>query len=177
MAEKPPVRDVIESLATAVLIVTFLTVFVGRFCRVKGPCMEPALFTGQWLWTDKLGYALGGGPRRGDIVIFKYHETREKYIKRLIGLPGETVQISEGRLLLNGVRIQEPYSLEAAQSDYGPVTVPPDSFLVLGDNRNHSDDSRGSVGFLPRNKIEGRAVARFWPVWFLHVFDRPKYPV
>ena len=174
MPEKSAVRETIESLATAVLIVTFITVFVGRFCRVKGPCMEPALFTGQWLWTDKLGYALGS-PRRGDIVVFKYHETREKYIKRLIGLPGERVQISEGRLLLNGVRIQEPYSLEAAQSAYGPVTVPPDSFLVLGDNRNHSDDSRGSVGFLPREKMEGRAVARFWPIWLLRLFTRPKY--
>ena len=176
MAEKSAVRDTIESLASAVLIVTFITVFVGRFCRVKGPCMEPALYTGQWLWTDKLGYALGA-PQRGDIVVFKYHDTREKYIKRLIGLPGERVQISEGRLLLNGVRIQEPYSLEAAQSDYGPVTVPPDSYLVLGDNRNHSDDSRGSVGFLPREKMEGRAVARFWPVWLLRVFVRPKYSI
>ncbi|MCL6560077.1 MAG: signal peptidase I [Firmicutes bacterium] len=174
MPEKPAVRETIESLATAVLIVTFITVFAGRLCRVKGPCMEPALYTGQWLWTDKIGYALGQ-PRRGDIVVFKYHETKDKYIKRLIGLPGETIQISGGRLLVNGVRIEEPYSLEPSLSDYGPVTVPPDSYFVLGDNRNHSDDSRGSVGFLPRGRIEGRAVARLWPVWQLRVFERPKY--
>ena len=176
METKSEVREIIESLAIAVVIVTFITVFVGRFCRVKGRSMEPTLHTSEWLWTDKLGYELGS-IKRGDIVVLKYHETKDKYVKRVIGLPGDTIEVKNHAVYVNGARLAEPYVKEAPYSDFKEMTIPDHSYFVMGDNRNASDDSRGSVGFLPREKMEGRAVARFWPVWLLRVFVRPKYSI
>ena len=105
METKSEIREIIESLAIAVLIVTFVTVFVGRFCRVKGRSMEPTLHTGEWLWTDKIGYDLGS-IKRGDVVVLKYHDTREKYVKRVIGLPGDKVAYKGKRLTINGEAVQ-----------------------------------------------------------------------
>lgn len=173
MQAKSEVREIIESLAIAVLIVTFVTVFVGRFCRVKGRSMEPTLYTGEWLWTDKIGYEIGA-PKRGDIVVLKYHDTRDKYVKRVIGLPGDTVEIKEHKVYVNGARLTEPYIKEPPLTDYKSTEVPPNNYFVMGDNRNQSDDSRGSVGMVPLQKLEGRAVLRLWPIWRLRVFVRPK---
>ncbi|NLG85446.1 MAG: signal peptidase I [Firmicutes bacterium] len=174
MENKSDVREIIESLAIAVLIVTFVTVFVGRFCRVKGLSMEPTLYTGEWLWTDKLGYLLGRPIKRGDIIVLKYKDTKEKYVKRVIGLPGDKVEIRDNAVYVNGFKLKEPYIKEPPFGDYTLTEVPPNSYFVMGDNRNQSDDSRGSVGPVPREKIEGRAVLRLWPIWRLKIFTLPK---
>ncbi|MGE5549313.1 MAG: signal peptidase I [Bacteroidota bacterium] len=171
--QKSETREIIESLAIAVLIVTFVTVFVGRFCRVKGRSMEPTLHTGEWLWTDKIGYEIGA-PKRGDIVVLKYRDTRDKYVKRVIGLPGDSIEIRDQKVYVNGARLTEPYINEAPLYDYKLAEVPANSYFVMGDNRNQSDDSRGSVGPVPREKIEGRAIVRLWPVWLFRIFTRPK---
>ncbi|MCL6613753.1 MAG: signal peptidase I [Firmicutes bacterium] len=173
MQTKSEVREIIESLAIAVLIVTFVTVFIGRFCRVKGRSMEPTLHTGEWLWTDKLGYTFGP-IQRGDIVVLKYRDTKEKYVKRVIGLPGDSIEIKDRAVYVNGARLKEPYVKEPPLGDFKLTEVPPNSYFVMGDNRNQSDDSRGSVGPVPREKIEGRAVIRIWPIWRLRIFFRPK---
>ena len=170
---KSEMREIIESLAVAVLIVTFVTVFIGRFCRVKGQSMEPTLHTAEWLWTDRLTYEFGA-PQRGDVIVLKYRDTREKYVKRVIGLPGENVEVKEHKVYVNGQALLEPYIKEAPANDYAKVTVPGDSYFVMGDNRNQSDDSRGSVSYVPRASIEGKAIVRLWPVWLLRVFMRPK---
>ena len=170
---KSEVREIIESLAIAVLIVTFITVFVGRFCRVKGRSMEPTLHTNEWLWTDKLGYEIGS-IKRGDIVVLKYHETRDKYVKRVIGLPGDTIEVKNHSVYVNSARLDEPYIKEAPYSDFKQLTVPEHSYFVMGDNRNASDDSRGSVGPVPIEKIEGRAIVRLWPLWLFRIFVRPQ---
>ncbi|MGE5527648.1 MAG: signal peptidase I [Patescibacteria group bacterium] len=173
METKSELREIIESLAIAVLIVTFITVFVGRFCRVKGQSMEPTLHTGEWLWTDKIGYELGS-PKLGDIVVLKYHDTRDKYVKRIIGLPNDTVEIKKGAVYVNNERLKETYIKEAVLNDFASTEVPANSYFVMGDNRNHSDDSRASVGFVPIEKIEGRAIVRLWPIWRFRIFWRPR---
>lgn len=173
MERKSEIREIIESLAIAVLIVTFITVFVGRFCRVKGRSMEPTLYTAEWLWTDKIEY-LFRPIARGDIVVLKYHDTRDKYVKRVIGLPGDRVKIKDQAVYVNGRRLTEPYVNEPPFNDYEEVEVPPNSYFVMGDNRNQSDDSRGTVGFVPIEKIEGRAILRIWPIWRARIFLRPK---
>ena len=173
MQTKSEVREIIESLAIAVLVVTFVTVFIGRFCRVKGRSMEPTLYTGEWLWTDKLGYVFGP-IQRGDIVVLKYRDTKEKYVKRVIGLPGDSIEIKNRAVYVNGFRLKEPYIKEPPLDDFKLTEVPPNSYFVMGDNRNQSDDSRGTVGPVPREKIEGRAIIRIWPIWRLRIFFRPK---
>lgn len=170
---KSEVREIIESLAIAVLIVTFITVFVGRFCRVKGRSMEPTLHTDEWLWTDKIAYTFNA-PKRGDVVVLKYHDTHAKYVKRVIGLPGDSVEVRNKAVYVNGARLKEPYINEAPLYDSKLAEVPVDSFFVMGDNRNVSDDSRGSVGFVPREKLEGRVIVRLWPIWRFRLFGRPR---
>ena len=95
------------------------------------------------------------------------------YIKRIIGVAGDTIEISDGRVYLNGNELHEPYVAASPWSDYGPGTVPDGHVFVMGDNRNNSDDSRGSVGFLRIDRIVGRAVLRYYPLSKTGVMRRP----
>lgn len=160
-----------------VLVVTYLIVqFVGQRTIVNGASMEPTLYgtdkndpekEGDNLIVDKITYRFED-PKRFDIIVFPFQYSDEFYIKRIIGLPGETVQIDkEGVIYINGEVLQEGYGKEVI-SDPGrasePIVLGADEYFVLGDNRNNSADSRSEVvGNIKRDNIIGRAWMRIWP--------------
>lgn len=152
-----------------ILVVTFLVVqFVGQRTTVNGISMYPTLNDGDSLIVDKITYQFSN-PKRFDVVVFPFQYQEDTYyIKRVIGLPGETVQIVEGVIYINGQPLAEEYGsglIEKAGLASEPVTLGEDEYFVLGDNRNNSSDSREpSVGNVRKNNIIGRAVIRIWPV-------------
>lgn len=153
----------------AVMLLTFVLVnFVAQRTRVSGSSMESTLSDGDNLIVDKITYRFNE-PKRFDVIIFPYRHTDDTYyIKRIIGLPGETVQIdNDGGIWINGVRIEDPYEREK-MLDPGiaiePVTLENDEYFVLGDNRNNSQDSRfAGVGLIDRDDIIGKAWIRVFP--------------
>ena len=156
-----------------ILLVLFgtwvLITFVGQRTSVSGSSMEPTLHHGDQLILDKLSYHFSE-PERFDIIVFPFqYEEKTYYVKRIIGLPGETVQIDlEGNIYINGEILEEDYGLEpilfpGAAAE--PITLGEDEYFVLGDNRNNSSDSRdASVGNVHREDIIGKAWVRIWPL-------------
>ena len=134
---------------------------------MSGHSMETTLSDGDNLIVDKISYRFRD-PERFEIIVFPFqYEEHTYYIKRIIGLPGETVQVIDGYVYINGEMLDENYGLEV-MDDPGiaaePITLGEDEYFVLGDNRNHSSDSRDpSVGVLHRDDIMGRAWIRIWP--------------
>ena len=161
-------RKLFVYAAVVIGLTFFVITFVAQRTQVNGESMYPALHDKDNLIVDKFSYHFCD-PKRYDIVVFPYHyKDRTYYIKRVIGLPGETVQIKDGYIYINGEQLEENYGAEVMQ-DGGraeePVTLGADEYFVLGDNRNRSDDSRyENVGNLNRNKIVGRAWVRIWPL-------------
>lgn len=145
---------------------TYLIItYVGQRTRVIGSSMETTLSDGDNLIVDKISYRFQD-PKRYDIVVFPYkHEENTHYIKRIIGLPGETVQVIDGYVYINGELLEsDVYGAEVMQSAADPVTLGETEYFVLGDNRNHSSDSRDpSVGVLQRKDLMGRAWIRIYP--------------
>ncbi len=149
--------------------VTFLIIhFVGQRTYVSGSSMENTLSNGDNLIVDKITYRFSD-PQRFDIIVFPFrYEDHVYYIKRIIGLPGETVQIVDGDIYINGEILRESYGREVIK-DSGlaaePIVLGEDEYFVLGDNRNDSTDSRDpSVGVIHRDEIIGRAWLRIWPL-------------
>jgi len=187
--KKSWVRETFESLAIAVILALFVRTFVVQAFKIPTGSMENNLLIGDHLLVNKMVY----GPtasglerfvlperevRRGDVVVFKYPEDPERdFIKRVIGLPGETLEVRDKRVYVNGRMLEEPYVHyleppagpgqynEVTSYDlrerYGPVTVPDDKYFVMGDNRDNSQDSR-YWGFLPREYVKGRALMIYW---------------
>jgi signal peptidase I len=174
---------ILVAFALAIVLKTF---FVQAF-YIPSSSMEPTLQPGDRVLVRKIAYS----PDRGDIIVFEDPTGRagpdrglvggfvhwlteaigfarpddEDFIKRVIGLPGETVELRNGRLYVDGVRIVEPYLTRPLDTrDYGPVEVPQDELFVLGDNRLNSNDSRFGLGFVPEDKVIGRAFVIVWPV-------------
>lgn len=152
-----------------VLVITFLIItFVGQRTHVSGESMENTLDDGDQLIVDKLTYRFHD-PERFDIIVFPFrYKENTYYIKRIIGLPGETVQILDGAIYINGAMLEESYGREVmldAGTAAEPITLGEDEYFVLGDNRNYSSDSRDpSVGVIHRKEIVGRAWLRIWPL-------------
>ncbi len=155
-------RDLMLSVLIAVLVILFLY----RPVKVEGTSMMPSLFDQERLFINQFTYKFKlGDIKRGDTVVFWYPEdTTKSYIKRVIGLPGDSVEIDDGYVVINGKKLQESYVPPEYRDDrsYPKRTVPPDEYFVLGDHRVSSNDSR-SWGFVPRNYIYGKAVFVFWP--------------
>lgn len=151
-------------IAASYLVVTF----VGQRTQVSGSSMETTLSDGDQLIVDKISYRFRD-PKRYDIVVFPYrYEENTYYIKRIIGLPGETVQIVDGEVYIDGKPLHEHYGNEV-MLDPGlaeePITLGADEYFVLGDNRNNSQDSRAAnVGLIHRDELLGRAWIRIWPL-------------
>ncbi|MDE7017222.1 MAG: signal peptidase I [Lachnospiraceae bacterium] len=152
-----------------VLCATYLAIhFVGQRTQVSGSSMEPKLSDGDNLIVDKITYRFKE-PERYDIIVFPFqYEENTFYIKRIIGLPGETVYIDgEGNILINDKILEEGYGREIIREPgraYEPITLGDDEYFVMGDNRNNSSDSRDpSVGNVKRDDIIGRAWLRIWP--------------
>jgi signal peptidase I len=146
----------------ALLIVT--RIFVAEPFRIPSESMEPTLAPGDQALVDKLAYRGSATPHRGDLVAFHAPRTGDVLLKRVVAVGGDTVGIEDGRLVVDGRIVREPYAdPDAIDSVYfGPVRVRPGTVFVLGDNRANSDDSR-DFGAVPDDRIIGRAVARVWP--------------
>lgn len=163
-----PVVEVLKTIGLSAVLAFGIRTFVAEARYIPSGSMLPTLQVNDRLIVDKLGYHFKS-PQRGDIVVFSPTDALQKqnfhdaFIKRVIGLPGEKVQVKAGRVYINDQALRENYVADAPQYEYGPVTVPDGSYLVLGDNRNNSYDSH-YWGFVPRDHIIGRAVVRFWPV-------------
>lgn len=154
-------------IAVIVGLTWLVLTFVGQRTMVSGSSMETTLSSGDQLIVDKISYRFRD-PKRYDIVVFPYqYEENTYYIKRIIGLPGETVQIVDGYVYIDGKELDEHYGNEVMK-DPGiagdPITLGDDEYFVLGDNRNNSQDSRAAnVGVLHRKDLLGRAWVRIWP--------------
>lgn len=155
----------------AFIVVQLITNFIGVPSIVDGASMEPNFHDGEYLWVDKVEYYFSE-PERNDVVIFPVNDGigETHYIKRIIGLPGETVYIDEkGSIFVNDVQIPDVYGKEVIKENNrhlaaSPITLGEDEYFVLGDNRNHSSDSRlSTVGNIMRDRIVGRVVFRLWP--------------
>jgi signal peptidase I len=173
--EKPPQKtsenpwlEGLKTIGLSAVLAFGIRTFVAEARYIPSGSMLPTLQINDRLIVDKLGYHFKN-PQRGDVVVFSPTDTLEKqnfhdaFIKRVIGLPGDKVEVKDGRVFINDKPLEEDYIADRPQYQYGPVTVPQDQYLVLGDNRNNSYDSH-YWGFVPRNHIIGRAVVRFWPM-------------
>lgn len=153
----------VETILPAVVIAVLINFFLAQATQVHGQSMEPTLHSDQRLVVEKVSYRFHG-PRRGDIVVLKSpQEDSELLIKRVIGLPSETVEIRQGRVYINGQGLDEPYLARFAGGNWGPIIVPPLHVFVLGDNRGFSNDSR-AFGMVPIKNIVGRAWVSYWPL-------------
>jgi len=152
--------DILETIILAVVLYFGINAISARV-RVDGLSMNPTLQHGEYVLVSRLAYKTGE-PQRGDIIVFSYPaDQRQDLIKRVIGLPGETITIRNSELLVNGVKLDEPY---IAQSPIysGEWTVGEGELFVLGDNRNDSKDSH-QWGLLPEGNIIGKALLIYWP--------------
>jgi signal peptidase I len=157
---KSLLREIIETVLLTVLIYLAVNFATGRF-RIEGSSMEPSMHPNQYVLVDKVSYKLGD-PNRGDVVVFNYPLATERdFIKRVIGLPGETVTVQGGVITIDGQPLMEPYIL-APPTYENTWTLGPSQYFVLGDNRNSSSDSH-SWGPLDRQYLIGRAIFVYWP--------------
>jgi len=156
-------RDLLLSLLIAILIVLFLY----RPVKVEGTSMMPTLQDGERLFINQFSYRFGlGHISRGDTVVFWFPgDISKSYIKRVVGLPGDKIEIDDGYVVVDGKKLKESYVPQQYRDhqSYGLTTVPPNDYFVLGDHRDASNDSR-AWGFVPRSYIYGKAVFVFWPL-------------
>jgi signal peptidase I len=186
---KSTVREYFESIVIAVILALFIRTFVVQAFKIPTGSMENNLLIGDHLLVNKFVFGPSetrlerallpmGTIKRDDVIVFKYPEEPDRdYIKRVIGLPGETVELKAKKIYINGAPLDEPYVhfLEPPSTEtdlhevtsidvrerYGPVTVPPDQYFVMGDNRDNSQDSR-YWGFLRRDYVKGKALLIYW---------------
>lgn len=162
-----PLLEWVQSIAVAVVSALFIITFVGQSFVVEGSSMLPNLRDGERLLVEKITYRFRD-PSHGEVVVFHHPNERSKrLIKRVIGVPGDTVTVSQGRVYVNGIPLDEEYinGPMVRWQQVGPLVVPEDHYFMLGDNRNASLDSRDpSLGFIARSQIVGRAIVRYWPL-------------
>jgi signal peptidase I len=157
----------IKTIALAAVLAVGIRQFVAEARFIPSDSMVPTLVKDDRLIIDKLSYRFGQ-PQRGDIVVFNPTATLEEqkfkdaFIKRVVGLPGEQIEVKEGKVFVNGQAITENYTAEIPNYTWGPKVVPENSYVVFGDNRNNSYDSH-YWDFVPKEKLVGRAIVRFWP--------------
>ena len=178
---KSAFREYAEAIIMALILALFIRTFIVQAFKIPSGSMIPTLEIGDHILVNKLTYGVRipfleryllqyATPQRGDVVVFIYPEDRSKdFIKRVLGLPGEQVRISDGTVMIDGKRIEEPYIKYHASYDFDTRTVPPRQYFVLGDNRDTSADSRffrmqpnqrastNWIGFVPRKNIVGRS--------------------
>lgn len=166
--------ELLKFALVALIIVVPIRFFVAQPFIVSGASMDPTFATGQYLIVDELSYRFAP-PARGQVIIFRYPKDPSQYfIKRIIGLPGETVNIKDGQVYVTEVsgdtiKLSEPYVSDKGNGADTTVTIPADKYFVMGDNRPESSDSR-TWGLLPRENIIGRAFARLLPLQTASIF-------
>ena len=159
------VKDWVISILIAVVLAFFIRYFVVELYLVDGPSMRPTLQSRERLVVNKFVYRFRA-PERGEVLVFRYPKDPSRdFIKRVIAVPGDTIEIKDGRVFVNQQLMNEPYILSKTRGDYPLATVPAGHIFVMGDNRNNSEDSRfADVGFVPYELIKGKAMLVFWPV-------------
>ena len=170
--------EIIKIVVVAAVIVLPIRYFLFQPFLVKGQSMEPNFGNSDYLIIDQLSYRLRE-PQRGEVVVFKYPNIpSQRYIKRIVGLPGETVEIKDGKVMISGVPLDETtYLADSAYTDqreFQIIILSENEYFVLGDNRLASSDSR-VWGSLPRENIIGRVFIRAWPFAALAKIEAPQY--
>ncbi len=154
--------EISETVLPAIVIAVLINLFLAQATRVYGHSMEPTLHTDQRLVVEKLSYKLHI-PQRSDVVVLHLpNHSRELLIKRVVALPGETIEVKEGGVYINGERLDEPYLNVETRGSYGPLVVPDKHIFVMGDNRGASNDSR-FFGPIAIDQVVGRAWISYWP--------------
>lgn len=158
------ILDWLKYIIIAVILALIINNFILINAEIPTGSMERTIMTNDRLFAFRLSY-LFGEPKRGDIIVFKYPDNEEiPYVKRIIGLPGESVEIMDGKVYVDGELLLEPYLTTIARGTFGPYDVPPNSYFMLGDNRNSSIDSRyWDNPFVSKDKILGKVFLRYWP--------------
>ena len=159
----PAWLELVVTILVAVVIALSVRMFVFEITRVDGPSMRPTLYTDEQILVNKLAYALGGMPKRMDIIICMYPDSDAHYVKRVIGLPGEMVSVSQGRVYIDGKPLENDAGAEPMIDTLEPILVPEGYVFVMGDNRNDSLDSR-QRGPIALSEVIGRATAVVWPL-------------
>ena len=158
--------EYIKMIIFVVVVVLIVNNFLLINARVPSESMEKTIMTGDRFFGNRLAY-LFDDPERFDIVVFKYPDDESQlFVKRVIGLPGETVEIKDGKVYINGSEtpLDDSFTPETPTGDYGPDVVPEGSYFMLGDNRNHSGDSRfWKQPYVEKEKIVGKAIFRYFP--------------
>jgi len=167
MSEKKVGNEILEwvvTIAAAVLVALFINNFIIVNATVPTSSMEETIMSNDRVIGLRLAYK-SSDPERGDIVIFRFPDDEKiLYIKRIIGMPGDTVEIHDGGVYIDGSLLDEPYLKVTTEGEFGPYTVPEGQYFMMGDNRNNSADSRfWNNTFLERDKIVGKAILRYWP--------------
>ena len=159
------IRDWVISIAVAVALAMFIRTFVVELYLVDGPSMMPTLEHQQRLVVNKFIYKMRA-PERGEMLIFQYPRDKSRdFIKRVIAVPGDTIEIKDHNVYVNGELQNEDYILAKSRMDYPKTTIPEGHVFVMGDNRNNSEDSRfPDVGFVPYELLKGKAMLVFWPL-------------
>lgn len=175
------IREYAESIVVAILIALFIRAFVVQAFKIPSGSMEPTLLIGDHLLVNKFVYGIKlpfidqkvlvyKEPQRGDIIVFIFPKDKSKdFIKRVVGGPGDTVEIRQKKIYINGNFWDDPYGVYresevtgmVPRDNFGPVVVPPEHVLVMGDNRDRSYDSR-FWGFVPFDQIKGKALILYW---------------
>jgi len=180
------VLEYVDSGFIAIMLALVIRTFVIQSFKIPSESMRNTLLIGDQLLVSKYAYGLHipfkdgfvwrfGEPKRGEVVVFKYPKNpRRDFIKRCVGVPGDRIEVRDKVLYVNGVAQDERYVIHGdermiprdsgiARDSFGPITVPPDHYFMMGDNRDFSADSR-FWGLLPRNLIEGKALVIYWPL-------------
>jgi signal peptidase I len=170
VARRGVLRDYVETIVVCVIFVLFARAFVFQQSEIPSGSMEDTILVGDYVLVNRFLYAPATfdwepglvpsrQPRRGDVVVFKHpKEPEQDFIKRIVGLPQETVELRDGRVFVDGRPLAEPYlnPLYDGRDDFGPLVVAPEHYFLLGDHRNRSSDSR-TWGLVPRELLKGRA--------------------
>jgi signal peptidase I len=186
--KKSLLREYLEAAAIAILLALFIRAFVVQAFKIPSGSMEPTLLIGDHILVNKFIYGIKAplinktiipirNPKRGDIIVLIYPlDMKKDFIKRVIGLPGDKIRIVNNRIYINGKPYDDSYGVYGGRGkenqNLGPIIVPDDSLFVMGDNRDHSYDSR-YWGFVPMESVKGKAMIIYWswPHWkrFAHI--------